>query len=226
MTDATVQSATGLARAPYDRVSFNVSLEGRANTGPEAKEKARKTIQENLNPVLQELERRGVNFDKDDKNASYSVVPQTEWDGNRQRPNGYLASFSLHLETDQVDRASEIQDLLTSVKNVTVSAPSFSLKSEKRRELQKVAIKQAFEVARDRFESECHILGMKPDDFEISSWTPQYSDQRRMVTHNAVRSFAAAAEMADDNDGSMTVESGLASVEVTLSIAFRRKFHQ
>lgn len=219
----TEQRATGLARAPHDRVAFNVSLEARGDTGPKAKDRAKEIIREHLNPALQELERRGVKFDKDDQNASYSVQPSQRWDGNRQIPDGYVATFSLHLETSEVDRASEIQDVLTSVEGVEVSNPSFSVTPEKRRELQKLAVKEAYRVVRERFETECEVLGMKPEDFEINSWTPTYSDRPRHQFQN----FIAAASMEAAGGGGpdeMAVESSLASVEVTLSVGFRRKF--
>ena len=221
MSKVTTQVATGLARGKYDRVAFDVSVEGRGGTGPKAKTKAQETVTKSLNSALALLQKNGVVFDKNDHQSSFSVTQHFEYDNSGRRPAGYLATFSLHLETSQVERASEIQDVLTSVEGANVSDPSFMLQPENRRTLQKVAVTEAFAVAQERFQEECGVLGLKPMDFEIEDWNVGYGQGRFTPSTSNAMCDVAGAESAGGSEP-LEVNSGLASVQVTLTLGFRR----
>src|SRR5271156_1411249 len=122
----TTQVAVGSARGKFDRVSFDVTVEGHGTNGPKAKAKAQETVTR-VNTGIKRLEQAGIKFDKRDLQSTFCVTQHFEYDNGGRRPAGYVATFSLHLETDQVDRASEIQDVLTSVDGANVGDPHFTL---------------------------------------------------------------------------------------------------
>lgn len=223
---ATTQNATGSARGQYDKVTFQVRVEGRGNTGPQAKSRAQESVS-NLRNTIAELAESGVKFEPDDNVASFDVQQEQRYDqsAGRNIPAGYLATFTMFLVTKQVDKAADVMDALTSDDGLNVSSPSFSVCSEKKRELQKTALTNAWQMAKQRFEEECSVLRLNASDFEVSTWSARYSDdegQRRPQMY----AMAARAEMVNDDDGNGAgplVQSGAATVSVTLSVGFRRK---
>ena len=219
----TTQQATGSARGPYDKVSFHIRVEGRGNTGPQAKSHAQENVLTLRNTIAQ-LEKSGVVFLPTDNTAAFSVQQEHVYDPNtgRNMPHGYTAVFNMNLVTKQVDRAPEILDALTSEDGLTVDSPNFSVCSEKRLELQKEAIKQAWEMVRQRFEVECEILAQDPSDFEVGTWTAHYRDGGDTPVYAASLQTLGGAEMADAPDAGPLVQSGMATVNATLSVGFQR----
>lgn len=222
---ATTQNATGSARGQYDKVSFQIRVEGRGNTGPQAKSRAQESVS-NLRNTIAELEEGDVKFEKDDNVASFDVQQEQRYDesAGRHVPSGYLATFTMHLVTKQVDRAADVMDALTSGDGLNVSSPNFSVCSEKKRELQRTALNNAWQMAKQRFEEECSVLRLNSDDFEVSDWNTRYSDDEGGHPRAQMYAMAAQADMADDANGAgPLVQSGAATVSVTLSVGFRRK---
>jgi len=226
MSDTTTQTAIGLARGSFDCVSFDLAVEGRGTTGPKAKEEAQRIINGALSAALNSLAERDIRFEQKDGQVNFSVTQEFRYDDKRGRnvPSGYVASFSQHLETKDLDRAPEIMDVLTSAEGVNVNPPQFSLLPENRRKLQRGALEAAFKVVQERFDEECKVLNQDPGDFRISTWNARYNDRGTQPQVFANAAYDANMEtLGGGPPDAPLVQSGLASVGVTLSVSYCRK---
>lgn len=225
----TTQNATGTARGKYDRVSFSLTVEGRGTTGPRAKKEAQNIITNNIHTALEKLETPV--FDIASSKTSFSINPTYVDAGifknKGKKIGGYKTVFTLHLETSQVDKASQIQDVLTSIEGVRVDSPKFILEPPSRRKLQDLAVKAAIKVVKDRFRNECEILDLDLEDFEIEDWTADYFDVS--AQSNVVSVTNGRPDTRDITSGarvwfsSELVQSGQAAVQARVRVGFRRK---
>jgi len=225
----TTQNATGTARGKYDRVSFSLTVEGRGTTGPQAKKEAQSIITNNVHTALEKLET--PTFDIASSKTSFSVHPTYVDAGifknKGKKLAGYKTVYTLYLETSQVDMASKIQDVLTSIEGVRVDSPNFILEPPSRRKLQDLAVKAAFKVVKDRFKNECEILDLGLDDFEIETWTADYFDVS--AQSNVVSVTNGRPDTRDITSGarvwfsSELVQSGQAAVQARVKVSFRRR---
>ncbi len=223
----TTQSASGLAQGKFDSVSFSVVVEGRGNTGPSAKEETASVVHE-LEASLAHLKEQGINFKNDEDRATLQLSKEHRYDEESGRNifSGYLATYSLQVRSTDVDRVSEIQDVLTSVEGAEVGSPTFGQEPETRLELQKLALQNAFEVIKKRLTEECEVLELKTDDFEIDTWNANYGQQGRSYSSsNSVVRARAACFDESMGGGPIEIKSGLAEVSVSLNVGYRRK-HQ
>jgi len=221
MSNVTTQTATGLARGKFDRVAFNLSIEGRGVSGPQAKNKAQEVVNKHVKSAMEKLQKAGIVFQKDRNESGFAVEQHYIYDNGEHRPSGYKATFTMHMETAQVDRVSDIQDVLTSVEGATVQNPEFILEPANRRQLQKVAVTEAFRVAKERFEEECAILRQNPIDFEINEWNARYNNDTPSLSNAAVNCSLEVAGAANGDDA-LEIDSGLSNVQVTLTVGYRR----
>lgn len=227
VTTVTTQTATGTARGKYDRVSFSLTVEGRGTTGPRAKEEAQDIITNNIHTALEKLE----TFTIADGRTSFSINPTYVDSGiifnKGKKIAGYRARYTLYLETSQVDKASKIQDVLTSIEGVSVDSPEFILEPPSRRKLQDLAVKAAIKVVKDRFRNECETLDLDLEDFEIEDWTAEYYDVR--PHNNVVCVTNGRPDIRDVRTGQPItysdelVQSGRAAVQAKVRVGFRRK---
>ena len=228
MTEITSQNATGIARGQFDSVSFNVTVEGRGNTGPEAKEETRSAVAA-LTEAIAGLKGDGITFKDDEDKSTFMLNKETRYEDTAGRHvfSGYLAQYQLQIKSNQVDKASEIQDVLTTVEGAEVASPNFSQEPETRRELQKIAVKAAYEVVKERLAEECSILGIKVEELEIDTWDTNYGQSHSYSASNfAADSNMAMAGYAGGMEAApIEVKSGLADVQVSLTVGFRRKLN-
>lgn len=218
-----IQQATGAARGPYDKVSFNVRVEGRGDTGPLAKSDAQRSVAK-LRKLIERLKTK-VTFEDMDNTAHFEVQQQHSYDSETRRnvPDGYIATFTMNLVTKQVEHASEILDALTSEDGLTVDSPDFSVCSEKRLSLQEAALQQAWDMVNQRLATECRIIGVPRNELEVCSWNTRYNDGGREPVYLAAASMSHDVEGAGGGGAGPLVESGAATVNVTLNVTFRRK---
>lgn len=240
MTQATTVAARGEAETAHNLVQFNLSLSATASTVPSAKAKLKLKV-DGLQAAVEQMQKDlSLKFVKNSVRASSNVQEQYQWnDKTRQQDfTGYLASYSFSFQIDDLEHTSKVYDTLTSQEEVTVSAPSFLLKDATRQKVNAKALKHAKAKVTERFESECEILGLRADDFEIVSWEVTYSDGSRSsrVGHatrasmaGGARALAAAAPVAvayaADDAGSDAIEIvvGQAVVTVNLEVGFARR---
>lgn len=231
---ATTTAARGLAESPYTVANFSLSLNAKGTTVPVAKERLKKQI-EALTVSLEDMKKElGIKFIKNSLRTSSSTQEDYEYKSNKHELVGYIVTYSLSFQIDDIDRVNEVYDVLTSLDKVRVSNPTFGLKPAQRERLGKKALKNAFEKVTDRFRSECEILGLNPNDFEIVAWEPTYHDSQRgynvagaMRARSASNAVAASYSLESaDSGGEIDLVAGLAEVVVNLEVGYARKTAQ
>ena len=168
-----VTTVIGTARVvgEFDRVTFNVNIEGAGETSVEAKKKVKIPL-EALNTFLKRAETDGVEFAKDKMTSPFNISRQTVWDDNTNREvfSHYSAVYSLSFTIMGTDHATEMLDNLTEINGLAVGSPVFSMGSDQRSKLYAEALEQAKDNALATFKYECELLGKNPENFEITSW--------------------------------------------------------
>ncbi len=234
---ATTVAAMGLAEAPYTIANFSMSLNAKGKTVPIAKESLKKQI-EKLNTSVEDMKKElKLKFVKNSVRTSSSVQEDYEYRSNKHELVGYVVTYNLSFQIDDLDRVNEVFDVLTSLEKVRVANPHFGLKPSQREKLGKKALKNAFTKAAERFATECEVLGLNPGDFEVSNWEATYHDSQRgervtraasaRHTSNAYYEGAVAASaMGGGGGGEIDLVSGLAEVGVNLEVGYARKVVQ
>lgn len=239
---ATTVAARGEAETDYNLAGFSVALTALSSSVPLAKAKLKTKVDE-LNKAITDMKAKlGLEFVKGSVRGSSNVTEKHEWVKNVQEFKGYEASYIYSFQIDKMDKISEVYDVLTSLSQAQVYAPTFGLKN--RDKINKKALKHAFEKVSERFVTECKILGLDPTDFEIASWEASYSDSARSsrVGSNmramsasggarggsapAAQSYSATSINIIDDDQSIDLIVGLASVTVNLEVGYARKASQ
>lgn len=233
---ATTVAALGEAETNYNLAGFNVSLSSIGGTVPTAKAKLKIQVDALMKALEAMKEKLSLEFVKNSVRSNSNVQEKYEWVKNSNEFKGYEASYNYFFQIDQMDKVSEVYDILTSLEEATISSPHYELKTKDRDKVNKKALKHAFEKVSERFETECKVFGLDPSDFEIVSWEASYSDSRRgsrvaAATRSAaarmnVQLEAAVALAASDGGSSsepLELVVGLASVTVNLEVGYGRK---
>lgn len=237
---ATTVAAQGEAKCDYNLATFSLHLEATRPSVPTAKILLKKKVDELLASLEEMKKKLGLEFVKNSVVANSNVQEVHEWRANKQVSLGYQANYSYQFQIDDLDKVSQVYDVLTSLPEVRVNSPYYSLKS--RDKINKKALKVAFEKVTERFETECKVLGLNPDDFEIATWEASYSDSRRSdrvagamrarVATAALESaeydapVACAAGGAAEASEPLELVVGQASVTVNLEVGFARRTTQ
>lgn len=217
-------SALGVALADYDTAIFSITVEGRGEDGPAAKEDARPAI-DALNACLKDLESAGVSVNREELTADYSVGVEQEYDhdARRNKSIGYLASYTLSFRSESVDRASEVFDKLSSIEGCQVASPDFRVKDIQG--LQKAAFTDAWAKVQKRFSDECEALGLKRGDYALATYQTRY-DESESAGPRPMRAMAAMASAESVGGGGpppVDIKAGKSTVKVTLTASFASK---
>ncbi len=216
-------SDTGVAEADYDVVRFSVTIEGKGKTGPAAKENARAGI-DATTATIKALEADGVNVDRDRLKASLSVNAHQKYDrqSGEHKKDGYLATYTVTFSSTSVDKASDIQDKLTSIPDAQVAPPDFKILDLAG--LQRKALIDAKAKVDRRFDDQCAVLGVRETDCALASWDVRYDDSESAGAR-PMRAAMAMESVAHDGGGPPPVEikAGKARVKATLTITYQRK---
>jgi uncharacterized protein YggE len=236
---ATTVAAQGLAEAPYTIANFGISLSSKGKNVPEAKRRLKDQI-EDLNLALLNMQKDlSLEFVKNSVHTSSQVQEDWEYVKNNREMRGYILTYNLSFQIDDLDKVNQVFDVLTSLSEVRVANPTFGLKPAQREKLSKKALKNAFSKAYERFETECIVLGLDVNEFEIANWEANYHDSRRgnrVAGAMAARAFAsnAAYEGAMGPEGpvgaigpgsmdAIDLVSGLAQVIVNIEVGYSKK---
>lgn len=216
----TTVTAVGIARAPYDRVGFALSAEGRGKTGPESKEVLARTVAA-IQTALNALRDGGADIPAADKiRKSNRTNAEYDYSGSGpRRLKGYTSTYTLSFVSKDLSRVSVIQDALTSLSGVQVGDPVFML--ERDPGLQRIALEDAYAKVKARFAEQCAILEKDPDRYDIVNYNVDYGDKQR--PERGVRMMAALAAHSMDGDSPpIEVSAGdEAVVTVTLEVSYK-----
>lgn len=236
---ATTVAAQGLAEAPYTIANFGISLSSKGKNVPDAKRRLKNQI-EDLNLALLNMQKDlSLEFVKNSVHTSSQVQEDWEYVKNNREMQGYLLTYTLSFQIDDLEKVNKVFDVLTSLSEARVANPTFGLKPAQREKLSKKALKNAFAKAYERFETECGVLGLDVSEFEIASWEVGYHDSRRgnrVAGAMAARAAAgnAAYEGPTGPEGpvgaigpsgmdAIDLVSGLAQVVVNIEVGYAKK---
>lgn len=236
---ATTVAARGLAESPYTVAGFSLSLSDKGTSVPTAKARLKKKV-ETLNAALDALRTKlSIEYVKNSVRASSSVQENWEYQDRKNEFKGYIVNYNFFFQIEELDKVNEVYETLTSLEEVKVGSPTFGLKPAQRERLNKKALKNAFEKAAARFETECEVLGLNPADFKIASWEATYHDSQRgerVAGHMAARMVsnsyesasigAVAGGTAPSGETSLDLVAGLAEVVVNLEVGYAEKVLQ
>lgn len=238
---ATTVAAQGEAKSDFNLAGFSVSLTATEADVPSAKVQLKKKVDALLESLEAMKTKLDLKFVKNSIRASSNVQQQWEWEKVKGKDQnvlkGYQASYSYSFQIDDLDKVSKVYDTLTSLPEIRVGSPYYSLKNQEK--LNKKALKDAFQKVSDRFADECAVLGLDPADFEIVTWETSYSDSRRsdrVASSMKARSARAAVAMSysadivessamggGGDDSELELVAGQAQVTVNLEVGFARK---
>lgn len=242
---ATTVAAQGVAEAPYTIANFGLSLSSKGKDVPTAKSLLKYQI-EALNLALLNMQADlSLEFVKNSVHTSSQVQEDWEYVKNNREMRGYVLTYNLSFQIDDLDKVNKVFDVLTSLAEVRVANTTFGLKPAQREKLSKKALKNAFAKAYERFETECGVLGLDVNDFEISNWEVTYHDSRRGSRVSNAMNARAASNMDYESmlvgaqgptgpvgaigPGGMDaidLVSGLAEVTVNIEVGYTKKARQ
>jgi uncharacterized protein YggE len=218
-------SAVGVAEADYDVVRFCVTIEGKGKTGPAAKEDARKGI-DATTAAIKALEDDGINVDRDRLKASLSVNAHQKYDraSGEHKKDGYLATYTVTFSSTSVDKASDIQDRLTSIADAQVAAPDFKILDLAG--LQRKALIDAKAKVDQRFDDQCAVLGIRETDCSLASYDVRYDDSESAGAR-PMRALALMSASHESVGGGgpppVEIKAGKARVKATLTVSYQRR---
>jgi uncharacterized protein YggE len=243
---ATTVAAQGLAEAPYTIANFGISLSSKGKSVPEAKRRLKAQI-EDLNLALLNMQKDlSLEFVKNSVHTSSQVQEDWEYVKNNREMQGYLLTYTLSFQIDDLEKVNKVFDVLTSLSEARVTNPTFGLKPAQREKLSKKALKNAFAKAYERFATECGVLGLDVSEFEIANWEVSYHDSRRgnrvagamaarASASNAAYEGASLAAMGPEGPtgpvgaigpggmDAIDLVSGLAQVVVNIEVGYAKK---
>lgn len=240
---ATTVAAQGLAEAPYTIANFGLSLSSKGKDVPTAKSLLKHQI-EALNLALLNMQADlSLEFVKNSIHTSSQVQEDWEYVKSNREMRGYILTYNLSFQIDDLDKVNKVFDVLTSLAKVKVANPTFGLKPAQREKLSKKALKNAFAKAYERFETECGVLGLDVNNFEIVNWEVTYHDSRRGSRVSNAMNARAASNMVYEAAGAQGPEgpvgaigpggmdaidlvSGLAEVIVNIEVGYAKKVKQ
>jgi uncharacterized protein YggE len=224
--NVTTVSSSGVATTDYDIAFFSLITHVDETTQPLAKLALKDRLAE-LEPRIKAImETYNVSVIKGTLVSAVDVKPRYEWRGDRNELIGYRGTFIYEFKTDSMNVISKIYDELSSLHNVTVCAPNFSLKNPEA--LNKEALKDAWRKVCDRFSDQCDVLGLDPNNYDVAHWQVDYSDVAltKKAPPGTLRAAANAMpqtgeEAAEDRAIELIIPN--TKVTVNLSVSFKRK---
>lgn len=216
-------SARGVTIVPFDRVNVTVKAQATRPNSTEAKDAIGPVVR-NIQDALTSLEEAGVTFVEDRTSASMNIGADLRYDPRTgsQNHNGYAAVYNLTVQTEDVDRASEILDVLTNVQDAQVSAPDFKVDNVEQHFA--AAFEDGYKRALSRFQGECAVLNKNPDNFIVSSWDVRYDESQSAGDQPMRMAYAESAFLAAGPEEPVQVVSGKATIAANVVLTFAPSF--
>ena len=219
MTTDTVRNAdaTGVTTVPFDRVNFTATIRATRPTSGEAKTAIRPTI-DALQTALTALKGSGTSFIEDRTKVDLNISKQTRYNHNTGSNEfvGYTATYTVTVQTEDVDRASLILDTLTNVEGAEIDAPDFRVDNVE--QYFRAAFEDGFTRVQARFVNECEVLGKNPNDYQIKEWSARYDDSQSAGPVAMKATFESAAMTADAPP--VEVKAGVATISARVTVSY------
>lgn len=211
-------SGQGTAKAKFTSVGYSVSVNANGKTGPAAKKAAKPTI-EKIRTVIAE-HAKSAELDTTRLTSDFHIQKVTEYDPatRTNKHGGYLATYSVSFTGKNVEAATAVHDVLTSIEGAEADSPQFRVEASST--LEAKAFADAVAKAQKRFADQCKALSLDPSDYAVASWTTR-EDQP-----NRGKMMALAAEVGTAGDEPVQIEPGKAEFRVNVTVSFTHKKKQ
>lgn len=193
----TVQG-TATIKATPDLITVYYTIETKGATSTEAND-ANTLV---FNNLVSALVAEGFN-EEDLKTESFSIYPNTYWDGTKEKQDGYVAYHYLKLElsTDQSDKLSEVIDAGAS-SGASISYINFELTQESQNEYKAEALKMAAADAKIKADSIAEgfgkqagkLVSVQTSDFGYYPWNV-YTARGSGVSEDAAMAKESTANL-------------------------------
>lgn len=208
--NAIVVEARGVSGERLLSADFSAKVEVVAEDGPTAKAGAKPTIAR-VHQVIKHYQ-EAARISTRDLKTHFVVAPNQVHDRSlgvvvRQ---GYKATFVIKFTANSVEKAMELHDALTEIKDVEAASPEFRFHDEDSVRL--AAFEQAVKAAKEKFAAQCRALGLDQDAFEIACWRTG-EEQHRGKTLAYV----------DKGPEAQGIEPGRATITVVLYLTYKHK---
>lgn len=139
-----------------DQATITLGISVRRSTVAAAQDEANQVI----NNIIKEL--KGLDIDKEDiKTQNYSIRPEYDFRSSERRVTGYSVNASLRVKISDFDKLNQAIDLATARGANQVGGISFSLSTEKEKEVLKESRKEAIADAKEKAQELAKLAGMK-----------------------------------------------------------------
>lgn len=214
----TTVSGQGSVVGEYDRIRFNLTITGTADTGAEAKAKLKEPLRK-VDELLKKASDDGIELAKSQTVSPYSIRKEHRWSDteNRQEFSHYVANYQLGFVLLSVEAVTALMDSLTEINGLEVASPQFLVSTEQRTKLEAKAQELAVEDARSKFQQQCKLLGKNPESFEVSEWS--FENARRGNTGYQA-SCGAGMESFKNSASRIVVSAGEATITAGATLSF------
>jgi uncharacterized protein YggE len=209
---------------------MNMSCEGRGKTAAKAKEELTKATTQ-LNEIIKAFEAAGMVITSGTLRSSASVAPHMVYKNHEHVKDGFKATSHIQFQTESMDVVNDLYDALISVdsESLSVSSPTFKIK--KIAELQELALKDAWERVRSRFNSECKVLGVASSSYVLANYVVTYDDSLEAEKESGFENYSAPSRGAQTYactsiniiGETPAINAGKANIGANLTVSFIAK---
>jgi uncharacterized protein YggE len=206
---------TGSTETAFTSASFRVHVTTFGDTGPEAKEKAKPTVEAIKAVIARFAERASIEADRVKTTFDVDVNKLYDRNTGAATPNGYKAVYTAVFSAKNVVEATAVHDALTSIAGVEAPSPVFH--ADNSPAVFKRAFEDAATKAQTRFKDQCDVLKLHMSNFECVNWVIE----RNRGGGGKVMALAASAN--GEGGEPIDVEPGRAVLDVTVTFYFQKR---
>jgi uncharacterized protein YggE len=212
-------TAVGQVNAAFDRCTFRLKTSVLKPTTVECKKAIRSKILE-IDSVVKSF---GFVCSGSHKTSS-EVDPEKEYNSKtgKHESTGYRYTHTCTFRINDVSKVNEVMDALTSINDVQMDSPVFSIKNDT--DLKTQAMELAFNLAKKNFDGQCKMAGIDHGNFTLESWDIRDGNQNQEFSKTSIAETFSPMWNVDELDTPETVKSGVANVTVSVTLKFVRTF--
>ncbi len=216
MTSSINVTATGQVSAVFDRCTFRLKTSVLKPTTVKCKEAIRSKILEIDNVV------KSFGFVcSGSHKASSEIEPEKEYNSKTSKHefNGYRYTHTCSFRINDVSKVNEVMDALTSINDVQMDSPLFSIKDDNNLKTQAMEI--AFDLAKKNFAGQCKMAGVDYNAFILDSWDIRDGNQNREFSKTSIPETFSPMWDVNSLETPETVKAGIANVAVSVTLKFK-----
>lgn len=207
-------TAVGRVNAVYDRCTFRIKTSVIKSTTLKCKE--------SIIPKIREIDKVIKDFgfvSPGSHKASSEVEPEKQYNSktNRHESVGYRYTHIVTFRINDVSKVNDVMDALTSINDVEMDSPVFSIKNDN--DLKTQAMQLGFDLAKKNFAGQCTMAGEDLSDYELVSWEVRDGVSREFTKTSMPEVFSPLWEV-DSMVAPEIIKPGAADVSVSVTLKY------